>query len=105
MMNANQLKNLATVMEALPALVAQGLRCFPCRADKTPATPRGYKDASSMRETVEELWRRFPGPLIGIPTGEMSGFDVLDIDPQHGGAKWFAEHKSLLPPTRVHQTR
>jgi hypothetical protein len=87
------------------SLIAQGLRCFPCHSDKTPATPHGYKDASSVRETVQELWRYYPGPLIGIPTGKMSGFDVLDIDPQHGGDKWFAKHKSLLPPTRVHQTR
>jgi Bifunctional DNA primase/polymerase, N-terminal len=104
MMNGNQIKNLAIVTKALPTLVAQGLRCFPCYADKTPATPHGYKDASSVHETVQELWRRHPGPLIGVATGEMSGIDVLDIDPRHGGAKWFAEHKSLLT-TRVHQTR
>jgi hypothetical protein len=87
------------------SLIAHGLRCFPCHADKTPATPRGYKDASNVRETVQELWLRYPAPLSGIPTGEMSGFDVLDIDPRHGGDKWFAEHKSRLPATRVHQTR
>jgi Bifunctional DNA primase/polymerase, N-terminal len=104
MMNASQIKNLATVTNALTTLVAQGLRCFPCHADKTPATPHGYKDASSVHETVRELWRRYPGSLIGVATGEMSGFDVLDIDPQHGGAKWLAEHRSLLT-TRVHQGR
>jgi hypothetical protein len=48
---------------------------------------------------------RYPGPLVGIPTGEISGLDILDIDPRHGGERWFAEHKNRLPPTRVHRTR
>jgi hypothetical protein len=103
--SADQPNNCVTIMKALPALSEQGLPCFPCHADKSPATPRGYKNATSDPNAVQELWRRYPGPLIGIPTGEMSGFDVLDIDPRHGGDKWFVEHKSRLPTTRVHRTR
>jgi hypothetical protein len=35
----------------------------------------------------------------------MSGLDVLDIDPRHGGDTWFVENKARLPMTRVHQTQ
>jgi hypothetical protein len=86
-------------------LIDSGLPCFPCRADKRPTTPRGYKDATCDRVVARELWRRHPGPLIGVPTGEISGLDVLDVDPRHGGDGWFAEHKHHLPSTRVHRTR
>ena len=63
----------------------RGLPCFPCRADKRPATPRGFKDATCDHNVVHELWMRYPGPLIGIPAGEISGLDILDIDLRHGG--------------------
>jgi len=40
-------------------------------------------------------------PLVGVPTGELSGFDVLDVDTE--GLSWFdAQH---LPLTRMHQSR
>jgi Bifunctional DNA primase/polymerase, N-terminal len=83
----------------------RGLPCFPCRANKRPATPRGFKDAACEGNVVRELWRRYPGPLIGIPTGEISGLAVLDIDPRHGGDRWFAGHRHRVPSTRAHQTR
>jgi hypothetical protein len=86
-------------------LICEGLPCFPCRADKTPASPRGFKDATCDSGTLEELWRRHPGPLVGVPTGEVSGLDVLDIDPRHGGASWFRKQRHRLPSTRVHRTR
>ena len=54
---------------------------------------------------VRDLWEQQPGPLVGVPTGESSGLDVLDIDPRNGGATWFARHRDHLPPTRVHRTR
>jgi hypothetical protein len=66
-------------------------------------TPRGYKDASSDAYVIKVLWRRHPGPLIGVPTGESSDLAVIDIDPRHGGHEWLAEQN--LPETRVHATR
>ena len=94
----------AALLQAL-AVIDQGLACFPCCADKRPTTPHGYKDATCDRVVVQELWKRHPGHLIGVATGEISGLDVLDIDPRHGGDVWFAEHKHRLPSTRVHRTR
>src|ERR1700730_16409379 len=93
----------ASLKQAL-TLIDQGLPCFPCRADKRPATPHGFKDATCDRNVVD-LWRRYPGQLVGIPTGEISGLAVLDIDPRHGGDRWFAEHRHRLAATRMHRTR
>ena len=88
---------------SLATLSGKLLPCFPCGFDKRPLTPRGFKDASSDAETVEALWRHYPGPLIGVPTGESSGLAVIDIDPRHGGHEWLAAQN--LPVTRVHATR
>ena len=86
-------------------LAAQGCAIFPCRADKAPATPHGHRDASRDLAAVRDLWRRFPGPLIGLPTGAANGIDVLDIDPRHGGDRWLLQHRDRLPVTRTHETR
>ena len=49
---------------------------FRCRPDKTPATPRGFKDACDIRHTAA-LWDRYPAPLIGIACGAVSGIAAL----------------------------
>jgi hypothetical protein len=94
----------AALVNAL-SLIRQGFPCFPCRVDKRPATPRGFKDATHDSNTLKELWRCCPGALIGVATGEISGLDILDIDPRHGGDRWFAKHQHRFPATRVHRTR
>jgi hypothetical protein len=86
-------------------LAEMGFACFPCRADKTPATLHGFKDASAEPAELRRLWRRYGGPLVGLPTGARNGFDVLDIDPRHGGDAWFALERDRLPETRLHRTR
>lgn len=87
------------------SLLGDGLPCFPCGIAKEPKTPRGYKDAACDPDAARKLWKQYPGPLVGVPTGETSGLDVLDIDVRHGGDCWLAEHKHHLPSTRVHRTR
>jgi Bifunctional DNA primase/polymerase, N-terminal len=86
-------------------LAKQGIACFPCLETKRPATPHGFKDAKRDHTEVELLWRQFPGPLIGVPTGGINGFDVVDIDPRHGGMTWWEANQHALPPTRIHRTR
>src|SRR5688572_28140956 len=103
-MAAGPKSNAAILAEALN-LIRKGIPCFPCHASKRPSTPQGYKNATTDPAVLLDLWRRHPGPLIGVPTGEVSGLDVLDLDPRHGGTIWYAQHRSGMPPTRVHRTR
>ncbi len=86
-------------------LAAAGVPVFPCRPDKRPACPHGFKNASIEGGAVRALWQHYPGPLIGVPTGEASGLDVLDIDPRHGGDRWWIGHMHRFPATRMHRTR
>ena len=67
---------------------------------KKPATKRGFYDATTNPETIRRFWR-VTDRNIGIATGAMSGFWILDIDPggeDHLG-RLEAEH-GKLPPTR-----
>jgi hypothetical protein len=91
-------------------LGAQGYPVFPCRMDKRPACTRGFYDAVTDAAAIEELWRLYPGALVGVPTGII--FDALDIDAKHEAARsWWHEHQRHmrreheLPRTRAHRTR
>lgn len=83
-----------------------GYRVLPCREDKRPATPHGFKDASNAPDAIDGLWRRYPGPLIGVATGAASGIDVLDLDQKHDEAcAWWEANHRRLPPTRTFKSR
>lgn len=98
-------ESLSAIVTDAEQLAAAGVPVFPVRSDKRPATIHGFKDAVLDPAAVAPLWRRYPGPLIGVPTGEASGLDALDIDPRHGGDKWWLDHAHLIPETRMHRTR
>jgi len=89
--------------EALRQAMRLPYPAFPCRPDKAPACPRGFKDAALPEAGLATLWARHPGELVGVPTGEASGIDGLDID--KGGDQWWITNKARLPPTRIHRTR
>jgi hypothetical protein len=86
------------------------LPVFPCRdtpknkaTDKTPLTKNGFYDASTDPHKILEM---FSHPcLVGVPTGAISGVDVLDVDPRNGGRDWYDLNKARLPNTRIHRTR
>jgi hypothetical protein len=99
-------------MAALDHALNLYLPCFPCRntprdekADKTPLTKNGFKDASADPAELRRMFSPHPDCLIGVPTGAVSGIDILDVDPRHNGHVWYEAHKEKLPPTRVHRTR
>lgn len=58
---------------------SMGWRVFPLRPrSKTPATPKGFKDATADERQIREWWTKNPRYNIGIATG--NGLCVLDID-------------------------
>src|SRR6188508_892228 len=85
-----------------------GWAVFPCSATKAPTIPGpgGYKHATKDPDEIKALWRRHPGPLVGVATGSVSGVWVVDIDsPRHVEAwQWWQDHHPRLS-TRVFQTR
>jgi Bifunctional DNA primase/polymerase, N-terminal len=99
-------RDIARALTAACALGRMGYAVFPCKPDKTPATPNGFKQAVKERAAIEDLWHRHPGVLVGVATGEMSGIAVLDIDRKHPEAwAWWEVHQDRLLPARQHRTR
>ena len=91
----------------IEAAIATGLPCFPCHADKAPAIPGpgGFKHAAAEPPALRTLFQRYPGELVGVPTGEASGLSVLDLDKYPEAKAWLAMHRARLPATRVHRTK
>jgi hypothetical protein len=95
----------ALALKAALDLARTGLAVFPCAHNKKPCTPHAFYDASKDAETVQALWCRHMGTLVGIRTGEASGLAVLDVDAKHAAAtQWYAENRNRLLPTRAHRT-
>ncbi|MGE2714214.1 bifunctional DNA primase/polymerase [Mycolicibacterium litorale] len=73
-----------------PRLLAAALRyakwgwpVFPLKPRaKQPATPNGFKDATTDPDRIRRWWERHPDSNIGLPTGH--AFDVIDIDVPDG---------------------
>lgn len=78
----------------------EGWPVFPCRLTKEPLTPNGFLDASTDPEQITKWWTEHPTASIGVPTGQISGFDVLDVDDLEG----LALLPQGLPLTRIVQT-
>ena len=62
----------------------QKLPVFPCKAGKQPLVPLGFKAATTDPKQIREWWDKWPNALIGMPTGEVTGTAVLDIDTKSG---------------------
>ncbi|WP_339128806.1 phage/plasmid primase, P4 family [Streptomyces sp. f51] len=86
-----------------------GWSVFPLRPlTKVPATPNGFKDASTDPRVITAWWTDTPTANIGIATG-ISGLFVIDVDTKNGKkgaetlAQLVAEHGDL-PDTYTVQT-
>jgi Bifunctional DNA primase/polymerase, N-terminal/Primase C terminal 1 (PriCT-1) len=75
----------------------QGQPIFPVKKNaKIPLTLHGFKDASSNPEQIESWHREFPGCNWGMPTGEVSGIVVIDLDAKHPESfEWWREQQDI----------
>jgi hypothetical protein len=85
-------------------LEGRPLPIFPCRNKFPFAGSHGFLNATADPVAIRALWQKFPSLQFGVATGSASGIDVLDIDPRHGGDRWFHEHRADIPQTRTHET-
>jgi hypothetical protein len=91
---------------ALEEALRLGMPAFPCLPNKKPATPNGFKDATADPGQLKQLWRQYPGHLVGVPTGEATGLFVVDVDSaKHPEAQAWLNRNSAHLNTRRHQTK
>lgn len=100
-MGRDKTAQLATLLTAAMDLACRGIPVFPCKADKTPWTEHGFKDATEDANEVCELWARRPGASIAMPTGRPSGRIVIDVDPRHGGNESLEQLQAKFGPLPV----
>ena len=73
-----------TKLNAALTYATRGWRVFPVRADKTPLTAHGFKDASTDADQIREWWAAHPDANIAVATGPESGLVVFDVDVRPG---------------------
>lgn len=82
-----------TLADAAAHYAGLGVPVFPCVPhEKRPLVAHGFKDSSADPAQVAQWWGRWPEANIGIPTGAISGFEVVDVDvkgdPPRGPESW-----------------
>lgn len=92
---------MSNSLRAALELASKGIAVFPCNADKTPATSKGFHDAETDLVIIRQ-WFSNTDYLVGVPTGPENRLFVLDVDPQ--GKEWLEEHSENLVCERIHQT-
>jgi hypothetical protein len=78
----------------VPVFPVCGIRAGKCdcgRPDcsspgKHPLTANGFRDATTDEAQIRAWWGRWPNANIGMPTGAVSGYFVLDVDLPDGPA-------------------
>jgi hypothetical protein len=106
-MEAERRQEMSLTQSALWLSQEMRLPVFACGHDKRPVTQHGFNDAT---HDAVEIQRQFASPgaaMIGVPTGDTSGFFCLDLDVKNGGGglEWLAANQHRLPDTRRHKTR
>ena len=87
-------------------LASQGIPVFPCREkqgtvngkirkEKSPATRNGFKDATTNEGQIRTWWKHRPYALVGMPTGQASGYAVIDLDRHSAEADGIAALASM----------
>lgn len=89
--------DMVTLVDHALAYAAAGLEVFPLKADKTPYTEHGMKEATRDPAKIRSWWSRWPEALIGSRVAPE--YVVLDLDARHGGVEaWQALCDSYATP-------
>lgn len=71
---------------AAARFAAAGLPVFPCvPGGKRPRVEHGFHQATTDAGQIAAWWRRWPAANIGVPTGQVSGVEVVDVDRKASG--------------------
>jgi len=71
----------STTTEAARRFADAGIPVFPCvPGEKRPLTRHGFHDATANPAQVARWWHDWPDANIGMPTGSISGWEVVDVD-------------------------
>lgn len=94
------------LQRALDILWSYGVPVFPLNAKKEPVCAGGHTAATKNPDKIRELFATDAAVLVGVPTGAVSGFDVLDIDAyEPAGAEWLKENAFKIPTAaRIQKT-
>ncbi len=65
--------------------VRRGTPVFPVGANKRPLEVGGFHRATTDRDQIERWTREHPAAGVGLPTGEITGCVVLDVDVKTDG--------------------
>jgi hypothetical protein len=64
-----------------------GVPVFPCvPGGKSPLTHEGFHEATTNLRRIRSWWRWMPAANIGVPTGNASGVEVVDVDRKAAGS-------------------
>ena len=76
-------------IEAALVYARQRYAIFPCDPISKKPYIKGWPQAATTDEQqIREWWGQRPNALIGLPTGKLNGFWVLDVDVKNGKNGW-----------------
>lgn len=73
------------ILSAALKYAEYGWAVFPCNKKKEPLTENGFYAASKDPAVIKQFFTKHTHCTIGVATGKISGFWVLDIDVKNGG--------------------
>lgn len=88
------------------AYAARGIPVFPCvPGEKKPLTDDGFLSATTDPRRIHAWWTKWPTANVGVPTGKVSGFFVVDEDRAGALEELEREHGPIPATWRVRTGR
>lgn len=84
------------MLEHALAYAARGKRVFPCNGENRPIPRHGSKHVATDAAQIRAWWEKQPHAGMAMPTGQITGLSVLDIDNKPDKGKVGDEALELL---------